>query len=258
MHDIEHAAFSAWPAMEEQDYDGWRLRFANGYTKRANSANAIATAADLTPAQIDHIEGFYRLRGLPAVFRLASFCTGDAADQALALRGYRMADPSLVMSRRLAADVAGSESDGRNALRGASGTAGYGEFVLLNDAESWLDAFQAVSGVRGLGQKTHLQMLHAIRGNCAFAVLRVQDEIVCCGLGVMDGEYLGLFDIATSPAFRGRDFATRLCHGITQWGAQQGASVTYLQVLRNNTAAIRLYEKLGYQASYSYWYRLQP
>ena len=101
LHLLEQAAFDAWPALHETAHRGWLLRFAHGYTKRANSANAIAPISSLGEAEISAIESFYRERGLATIFRLASFCTSQAVDDALADRGYRYADMTLVMTRPL-------------------------------------------------------------------------------------------------------------------------------------------------------------
>jgi ribosomal protein S18 acetylase RimI-like enzyme len=237
---LEQAAFSAWPALEEHDRAGWRLRFANGYTKRANSANAIGPAVDLTPSQIDDVEAFYRARGARAVFRLASFSTDQAGDDALADRGYRFADMSLVMTKRL--DAAGPAE----------------ACELLPDAKTWLHTTAAVSDESGAGLGHHLQILSAIKGACAFAVLRRDGRPVCRGLAVADGDHVGLFDIETHPDSRGTGLATRLCEGLMAWGARQGATTAYLQVVTANTDAIGLYERLGFRRRYHYWYRLQP
>ena len=42
---LEELAFRGWPALETRDSAGWRLQFAGGYTKRANSINALGPNA---------------------------------------------------------------------------------------------------------------------------------------------------------------------------------------------------------------------
>jgi ribosomal protein S18 acetylase RimI-like enzyme len=42
-----------------------------------------------------------------------------------------------------------------------------------------------------------------------------------------------------------------------RWGANLGATGAYLQVVKENESAIRLYEKLEFKADYEYWYRVK-
>jgi N-acetylglutamate synthase len=249
LHALEAAAFAAWPALETHDVGPWHLRFAHGYTKRANSANATRAVDGIGAAEMDAVQAFYAARQQPAIFRLASFCTGPGTDEALAARGYRFADLSLVMARPLATLAP-------TALSSAT-------LECLPDAPQWLPVFGAVSGAsggtHGGDQATHLAMLQAIGGHCAWGVLRdAAGEPVACGLAVVHGTSVGLFDIATRADRRGQGLATRLCQGLLAWGRAQGCDTAYLQVMAGNLGAIHVYERLGFRRRYHYWYRVGP
>ncbi len=241
MIDLEYAAFQAWPAHEEIDQYGWKLRFAHGYTKRANSANAINTANNLSHTQIDAVETFYLSRSSHPIFRLVSFAAHAQTDARLAQRGYLYEGKSWVMARPLDA---------------LSVT---GDFESVDDVDAWLQAYQQITTTSNPEQKDHLRhLLTRIQGLRLLAIQRVQGQPVCCGLGVIVGDYLGLFDIATHPDFQGQGLATELCRGLIAWGGRQGAQTAFLQVTASNLKAINVYQKLGFKSRYHYWYRVHP
>ena len=245
LHALEGAAFAAWPALETQDFGPWQLRFAHGYTKRANSANATRAVDGLSAAEIEAVEAFYAARQQPTIFRLASFCTSPGTDDALDSRGYHFADLSLVMALPLA--MLAPAALNSPALE------------CLPDAQQWLPMFEAVSGAHGGAHATHLAMLQAILGRCAWGVLRnAAGEPVSCGLAVVHGQSVGLFDIATRADQRGQGLATRLCQALLAWGHAQACDTAYLQVTGGNLGAIRVYERLGFRRRYHYWYRVGP
>jgi len=234
---LEAAAWAAWPALAEHEHAGWRLRTAQGYTKRANSANAGPEAQPLGAQDLDRIEAHYARHGLPAIFRLTDPGPQPALDDVLQQHGYSRVDPSLVLWRLLAAPV--------DAVPPA--TLGWPE---------WLEAFQAVSGKLGPGQATHLAMLQAIQGRCAAAVWPALDPR-CAGLAVLHQGWAGLFDVATAPDARRQGLARTLCQQLLDWAAAQGAHHAYLQVVQSNAAARALYAKLGFVTAYRYWYRVK-
>ncbi|GAA0769253.1 GNAT family N-acetyltransferase [Ideonella azotifigens] len=239
LHALETAAFAAWPSLEHEDLFGWHLRYAQGYTKRANSANATAAAQDLSRAQIEAIEARFTARGLRPIFRLTSFAGPEGLDDELAARGYQHVDTSLVMHRPLSSADATAPQP------------------ATTNAAPWLEAFQSVSGKLGPEQAIHLQMLQTIQHPSAFALLERNGRPAACGLGVLVDGQLGLFDIATDATLRRRGLASELCNSLLAWGRAQGAQSAYLQVTGTNAGAIKLYEVLGFGEVYRYWYRVK-
>lgn len=236
---LEQAAFSAWPALETQQLDDWILRFADGYTKRANSANATQAIGHLPDQRLDDIEAFFRARQQPPVFRLVSFAIDPAIDEKLIQRGYQFNDLSLVMTTATSIQTYKPDAS-----------------VKFSYVEAWLELFQQISGKIGSGQATHLRMLQSIKSPHACVVIRESGQPVCCGLAVVSDGCIGLFDIATAESFRQRGLAKKICQTLLHWGAEQGAGTAYLQVVANNKAAINLYEGMGFRRTYEYWYRV--
>jgi GNAT superfamily N-acetyltransferase len=66
---------------------------------------------------------------------------------------------------------------------------------------------------------------------------------------------VGLYDIFTAPAARGRGVARALCARLLQMARDEGARTAYLQVDAANGAARKVYTRLGFQDAYSYHYR---
>ncbi|MGL4242281.1 MAG: GNAT family N-acetyltransferase, cg3035/Rv0428c family, partial [Beijerinckiaceae bacterium] len=71
---LEERLVNVWPAIETLLMAGWAVRFANGYSGRANSASAIVQDAALTPRLLDEIERLYRAAGLPPQVRVTPVC----------------------------------------------------------------------------------------------------------------------------------------------------------------------------------------
>jgi GNAT superfamily N-acetyltransferase len=72
---------------------------------------------------------------------------------------------------------------------------------------------------------------------------------------VLHGGLLGLFDLVTGTAYRGRGFGGELLQRALAWGRRAGADEAYLQVVETNLGAMRLYERAGFETVYRYHYR---
>jgi len=237
---VEEVALNAWPALQQMLYDGWLLRFANGYTKRANSVNPLCASSLDVHTKITVCEQVYAEKELPPVFRLTPFALPSHLDRVLEQRHYRDIDHSLILCRDLQQMDIPAPS---RALCAAS----------LDD---WMESFSKLSRSDAARQQTHKQMLEAIPARRLLVSLVEDGVVVACGMGVLEDRYFGLFDIVTDPQRRNRGYGTQLVSGMLAWARANGAAVAYLQVTTHNLAARHLYAKLGFEELYRYWYRI--
>lgn len=245
---VEEISLNAWPANLTLVDEGWLLRFAGGYTRRANSVNAIYRVngdnAESVIARIARCEEIYRRRNQPVIFKMTPIVQPGDLDEILAQRGYTLDAPTGVRLRSLA-EFSPPDSNGNV------------EIQLEPDASAtWIEAFSDFSALTE-GQRLALSSIVAnIAPLAAFVTLRVDGQALACGLAVLERQMIGLYDIVTAPAARGQGYGAQLLHALLAWGKANGAQHTYLQVMNNNLPAQRLYDKLGFREIYQYWYRV--
>jgi GNAT superfamily N-acetyltransferase len=130
------------------------------------------------------------------------------------------------------------------------------EIVETEEVASWLQVYHEFRGAERPLHPAHGDIVARIRSPVLPAVLRREGRIVSCGLGVLDGEYFGIFDMVTEPASRKLGHARSLISDMLSWAKSQGARMAYLQVVEENHAAVHLYRRLGFRDLYRYWYRV--
>ncbi|HUT21326.1 MAG TPA: GNAT family N-acetyltransferase [Anaerolineae bacterium] len=244
---IEEASLNAWPALRQILYDGWILRFSEGYTKRANSVNSLYESRLGTEKKVRFAEKCYHDREMPAIFRITPFSTPHDLDPFLAQRGYVQLDPTRVMVLDLAdsyapACVVSPEVKGELRQEGL---------------DEWLALFAHLRNEQLASQQIHGAILHSIAGEVQPHLLDVQGATAACALGVLEEDRLGLFDLFVDPAFRNQGCGTALTSHILHRAKQRRVRWVYLQVTEANEAAQGLYRRLGFRDLYGYWYRIR-
>jgi ribosomal protein S18 acetylase RimI-like enzyme len=237
----EELSLNAWPGLQQMAVDGWLLRFAGGYTRRANAVIPLYPGTRTAEEKIAFCEALYAARGLATTVKLTAESHPEGLETLLAARGYCREAETLVMTRPLDAPPAVDD-------------------VTLLDAPTprWLDAYASATGQSSAHDALHAAILDAIPVPKRLALVVADGAPVAVGLGVLERGHLGLFDLATHPAHRRRGHATRLMHALAAWAHAEGARHTYLQVMADNAPAITLYTALGYAEAYRYWYRIRP
>jgi ribosomal protein S18 acetylase RimI-like enzyme len=239
---IEEISLNGWPALQTVLYDGWLLRVSEGYTKRSNSVNPIYGHSMPLGDKIAYCERFYREKGMDSVYKITPFSHPENLDGQLEGRGYRKAEHVLVQTLELASLPAPVHAEAE-----FSDQAG----------ELWLRQLAELKGLSAAQLETKRKLFSGQPLNQCFASLKVDGQPVAFGNIVLEDGWAGLSDIMTDPHYRGRGYGLSLTLHLLNWAKQSGASKAYLLVVDDNSAALSLYSKLGFQTVYEYWYRVK-
>jgi GNAT superfamily N-acetyltransferase len=235
---LERLAFRGWPALESRDVQGWHLRFSDGYTKRANSINALGPEPS---TDIATVEAAVRERKGRPVWRLTPLAPVGMADL-LKARDYQAIERSLLQRCPL--------HDGFRADPAVE--------VATSPGSAWLEAFAAHSPVRAEHRETMKRMLEAIAQPVGFAFVRREGRPMAMAIGAMEGDHMGLFDVLVMPEARRQGLARRITESLYAWAWAKGARFAYLQVVATNAAAMPLYAAQGFRTVYEYEYLVPP
>lgn len=241
--ELEHAAFAAWPAERVSELDGWRLRYMREVTRRANSVWPVSGSeksdAELH-AQVERAEAFYKKLGASQVLFQMTPLAAPNLESVLEARGYRVDAP-------VAIQVAPLSNVIQLTPRGNA-------CIELTPSPGFLE----VAVQRGRFKDTReefLGLLQRVQGRTGFASVEVESGSIAGGLGVCDGELMGVFNMVTLPEARRRGAASTLLGALCRWGERRGAKYAYLQVERDNVPAMKLYARYGFEEVYGYHYR---
>lgn len=235
---LEEAALNAWPALRQIVYDGWLLRFASGYTKRANSINPRYPSTLPYEEKIAHCERMYNQVGLPPIFRLPEPFVSDELISALDKTGYETFDPTLVLGR----DIYLQEDLSKTVE------------VRRMENNAWLCLRADLTGTPLSKWQKHGEVLNTIVPSKSLFGLFKEGSPLACGMGVAEGNLMGFFGVLTASSERKKGYGRMMMQVLTNWGVRRGADFGYLQVEDDNEPAKAMYTRLGFNLCYKYDY----
>ena len=239
----EELSLNAWPSLQTQFFDGWVLRYTDGYsyTSRANSVNLLYPSSLDVREKISECEKRYFSQGVPTIFKITDGVDIEI-DKILDVQGYKIASPTYLMTSNL------NNFDIKS-----------GECVISNSIDNdWMEAYFSLSTYT---DEMKINIARKIYGNIKADVLCgrkiIDGATVACGLCVIERGYAGLFRIVVDEQQRGKGYGKGICGSLLLAAKRFGVHTSYLQVAQDNQIAINLYTKLGYKKLYSYWYRVK-
>jgi N-acetylglutamate synthase len=240
---LEELAANIWPAPKQQPYEHWRLRAGNGVTMRANSV----LTSGLHPSHsnwLAHITDFYEHLSLPVRFHISD-ATNTEVDSFLESNEFIIQSPSAVYIANCN-EVLKHFNQQITPLQ-----------IIINEKleDEWLNDFLRIEQHPLERKSTYEQIFSLINYQICYLRLYENDEVVGLGTSVIEDGWAGFGNIVTSPNHRKKGIGARIVQELTHWSSLNGADKLYLQVMRDNKAALSLYTRLGFSHVYDYHYR---
>lgn len=234
---FEELSLNGHCATKVQFYEGWVLRFNEGHTKRANSVSPLYDSDTALDEKIDYCEKQYAKHGLPCIFKLTDKHT--ELDGALTKRGYETLEPTDVMTLETGGKFGKDE-----------------EYISFTKPdEEWLKAYFEYECITDASKQELIKrMLSLVTVDTIYGAVKHEGNIVSCASAAIERGHVLVQNVVTDPENRRKGFAGKVCSSLISEAENYGAHTAYLQVVQANTAAVKLYEKLGYQKIYTYKY----
>lgn len=237
---IERATLAAVAPEALEEREGWLLPVDSGTVGRAKTAAPLRHAA-CDPGVVERIEAYYRERGFPAAFRIATEPCFDGLRRELQKRGYGAHKPTLVqvgtvrMMRQVSSHLPA-------------------ECVDRPD-EAWTALFLG-EGFDPVDGASRVKTLSRAR-NSVYAGVREGAEVLAGGAAAFGHGWVSVHGMRTAARHRGQGLAGRVLAGLADAAADRAMERVFLQVEARNTPAQSLYRRAGFETAwrYEYWQR---
>jgi ribosomal protein S18 acetylase RimI-like enzyme len=260
--DLESVMDAAWPAPDRDEAGGWVLRAADGVTQRANSIwprPEHGQGPHERAALLREARAWYRSRRLPVIFQVFDNARNADLNAFLDAEGFTRQSETLALVRGPAVEHPAVE---HAAVEHA------GVELSGGPSAEWLHLWWSVDG---RGGEDSLATARGILEGCPslYALVRDDDGVPAAvgrlaippgrpggnGQPGRNGDWGGLYCMATREDARRRGFATRVLRALLQAGAGQRLDGYWLLVTAANRGARELYTQAGFREAGRYLYR---
>ena len=223
-----------WPALVSEPLGEWELRSSGGFTGRANSVAVQGDPGLPFNDALAAVIAFYDSHGATP---RAQVVIGSDHEPGFVDAGWTPGTAERPGAIVQVADLREAfEPDPEARVRSAADEAWLGMYPRADDPEV---ARAVLEGPRTVG------------------FVSIGDPTVAIGRVVVTGEWAGVAAVEVVPERRREGLARRIVDTALSWATERGADKAYLQTMRDNTAALALYEPYGFVDHHEYRY-LQP
>jgi N-acetylglutamate synthase len=244
---LEIACSRAWPPVVEEPLGNWRLRWADGFTGRANSVLAVGDPGRPVPEALHAVCDFAHVRGIRPMAQVRRDSPNEHAIAAagwVEAKAHRRGHEVTVLTAPLAAGrIFPRESD-------ASGPSDAAFLTKVTDEPTpgWWQL--------GLGADEDSPAARRVLtgGKVGYGVATLDGATTGVVRGALVDDWLHVGRLEVDPVFRRRGLASALMGALHTWGVEHGAGRAVLEVAEANSGALALYAGLGYAPHHRYRY----
>lgn len=240
---LDELMANAWRPLTEEVHGGWRYRWSNGMTRRANSALAVGTTKAVEDL-VAHAEDFYGQRGAPTLVQVSTASAPRGLAAYLQSRGYRSTARTLVQEATTATVVEQTKS--RLDIE-----------TSTTPTDEWFGTYWSVESTRGRSDTDMAlcrEVLLAPELPMVFAAAGSGSGVLSVGQLVAERGWAGVQCMATALGGRRRGGASAVLSGLAREAAHRGIDRMYLAVMADNEAATALYSSAGFRTTHEYCY----
>jgi N-acetylglutamate synthase len=232
--EVSRITSRGWPAVVSEPLGEWELRASSGFTGRANSVAVHGDPGMSFEDALDAVIGFYQSHGATP---RAQVDIGSVHERGFLDAGWSPSAGERPGAIVQVADLTG-EYDADPEAR-----------VTHKADEDWLRIYPRADDP---------EVARAVlEGPRTVGFVSIGSPAVAIGRVVVTGEWAGVAAVEVVPERRREGLARRIVDTALSWAIERGADKAYLQTMRENTAALALYEPYGFTDHHEYRY-LEP
>lgn len=247
MTDLQELMVAGMPPLRSTSVGGWLLREASGYTGRANSALPLGDPGLPLPQTLSEVGDWYTGRNQapllqvygPDGFEVSCDAVGRAALEA----GWTAFQRTLVLTASVDALTDAAPRNSSMTARVAADL----------DDDWWFGAAEREQEHRG----TAAQIFDLVQDG-EYVTMTADGNVVAVGRIAFASAWAGVFSVHVLPAHRRQGIAREVMAVSARRAQTRGIRSMYLQVSRDNEAAVALYRSLGFRIHHEYWYLRAP
>ncbi|QLF68547.1 GNAT family N-acetyltransferase [Peteryoungia desertarenae] len=237
---LEAVGFRAWPTSSVQ-YDGsWQIRLSGGHpSKRLNCVVALdpSDSKDIS-LRLEKAGRKFEAHGRPLLVRETPL-SPKALIEELKNDGWERFDETMTLTGDLSTLTLPDMLD----------------HLPTHDIGRFVDADLAVHASDPSLKPALAEVISAIKPPTGLFLIEDPDSgPVASTLCVQDNDLAGIMSLAVRSGRRREGLGLEILTSALRWARVRGAKTAWLQVAADNTAALQLYGKLGFQVAYRYRY----